>query len=185
MKVEVSMRIDIWWDDALHCWYRLGQQHTAVWNAPQVSIRSFGFDIVAFWGGWIHLMRGRGVILQWFGRCRSVQIKRLRSYDIGEEICKWQCVHCAVIYWEWCYWLTFFRDFYTCCIENNQKKSHSTIAIAIRCILASLDSIQRSFGVWHDNIQCLALRIRSSLVLHILGENCKTKNDDFSRSREP
>ena len=36
-----------------------------------------------------------------------------------------------------------------------------------------------------DNIQCLALRIRSLLVLHILGENCKTKNDDFSRSREP
>ena len=106
------------------------------------------------------------------------------SYGIDEEICKWQCVYCIVIYWEWGHWLTFFVDFHICCIENDQKKSHFTIIIAIYYAPMSLDSIRRSFGVWYDNIPWLALRIRSSSVLHILGENLKTKNDNFSGSRE-
>ena len=61
-------------------------------------------------------------------------------------------------------WLTFFVDFHSCSTENDQMELHFTIFIAIHCILVSLDSTRRSFGVWHDNIQCLALRIRSSLV---------------------
>ena len=79
--------------------------------------------------------------------------------------------------------MTFFVDFHICCIENYQKKSHSTIAIAIRCILVSLDSVWRSVGTWRDNIRCLALPIQSSLVLHTSGENLETKNDDISGSR--
>ena len=54
-----------------------------------------------FWGGQIHLLRGSEALMRWFGQCRSVQIKRLHSYVIGEETCKWQCVYCIVIYWEW------------------------------------------------------------------------------------
>ena len=79
--------------------------------------------------------------------------------------------------------MTFFVDFHICCIENDQKKSHSTIIIAIRSILVSLDSVWRSVGTWRDNIRCLALPIQSSLVLHTSGENLETKNDDISGSR--
>ena len=121
--------------------------------------------------------------MQWFGRCRSLEIERLDSYGIVEEICKWQCVHCTIIYWEWGCWLTFFVDFHTFCFENGWNESHFTIIIAIHCILVSLDSVWRSFGAWHDNIRWLALRIRSSLVWHTSGENLETKNDNFSRSR--
>ena len=113
-------------------------------------------------------MRGSEAIMQWFGRCRSLEIERLDSYGIVEEICKWQCVHCTIIYWEWGCWLTFFVDFHTCCIENGQNVLDSTIIIEIRCILASLDSIWRSFGNWHDNIRWLTLQIWPSLVYCIL-----------------
>ena len=92
-------------------------------------------------------------------------------------------MHCSIIYWEWGHWLTFFVDFHICCIENDQKKSRSTIIIAIRSILVSLDSVWRSVGTWRDNIRCLALPIQSSLVLHTSGENLETKNDDISGSR--
>ena len=121
--------------------------------------------------------------MQRFGWCRSVQMKQLGSYDIGQEICKWQCVHCSIVYWEWGCWLTFFVDFHTFCFENGWNESHFTIIIAIHCILVSLDSVWRSFGAWHDNIRWLALRIRSSLVWHTSGENLEMKNDNFSRSR--
>ena len=136
-----------------------------------------------YFGGWTDLTCDREAIMQWFGQRRTLQIERIDSYGIGEELCKLKCVHCTIIYWEWGYWLTFSVDFYTCCIENNQKKSHSMIAIAIRCILVSLDSVRRSVGTWHDNIQWLALQIWSSLVLLTSGENLETKNDNFSWSR--
>ena len=136
-----------------------------------------------FWGGRIHLLRGGETVMQRFGWCRSVQMKQLGSYDIGQEICKWQCVHCSIVYWEWGCWLTFFVDFHTFCFENGWNESHFTIIIAIHCILVSLDSVWRSFGAWHDNIRWLALQIWSSLVLHTLGENLEMKNDNFSRSR--
>jgi hypothetical protein len=125
---------------------------------------------VLFWG-LNCLTCDREAIMQWSGQRRTLQIDRIDSYGIGEELCKWQCVYCIVIYWEWGCWLTFSVDFYTCCIKNAQKKLNSTILIAIRCILVSLDSVPRSVGTWHDNIQWLALRIWSSLVLLTSGEN--------------
>jgi len=60
-------------------------------------------------------------------------------------------------------------------IENDSKELHFTIIIAIRSILVSLDSIWRSFGTWHDNIQWLASWIRSSLVCILLVKILKQK----------
>ena len=99
--VEVAMQIDIWWNEDIHLLEYVG---TTTYCG---MLRIACLDLVlwlqyfCFWGGQIHLLRGSEALMRWFGRCRSVQIKRLHSYVIGEETCKWQCVYCIVIYWEW------------------------------------------------------------------------------------
>ena len=76
-----------------------------------------------FWGGRIHLLRGREAVMQWFGRCRSLEIKRLDSHGIGEEMRKWQCANCIVIYWEWgCDW--HFLLIFTLALQKMTKWSY-------------------------------------------------------------
>ena len=136
-----------------------------------------------FWRGWIHLLRGKEAILQWFGRCRSVQIwngcirMALEKKHVSDS------VSIVSLFIENNVIQDIFWDSHTCYFENGQKKSHFTIVIAIHYTIVSFDSVWRSVGTLHDNIRWLALRIRSSLVLLILGENIETKNDNFSRCR--
>ena len=185
MIVGVNEAITETFDESWHCiwWYRLVQQHTEVWDVLHLGILFFGFDSVTFWGfesiqcvtkrllcckledagrwkvnGWIRMALEKKCVSD----CVSIV-----SLFIENEVAEWY----------------FFWDFRKCCFENNPTSSHFTSFIAIYCIIVSLDSIQRSFDAWHDNIQWLALQKRSSLVLHIMGGNAEMKNDNFSRSR--
>ena len=81
--VEVAMRIDIWWNETLHLLELVGTTNTAVWNVLHVSIWSFDCDFVSFGG--VKSICDEEPVMLYAGWRRSLEIKRLHSYGIGEE----------------------------------------------------------------------------------------------------
>ena len=86
------MSFDIWWNGALHLLEYVGT--TTYCSLERIACQ----DLVLwlwycyFWRGWIHLLRGKEAIMQWFGRCRSLQIEysvSIVSLFIENKVLEW------------------------------------------------------------------------------------------------